>query len=303
MDYLLQRLLEEEGGRVATYSREIGMRWQHVMRAPAGVRMKRKRSPSRDSSVSSGSSTSRGGGEGVTPKSKKKKHYQAPYYVGPNVRKQREASTSRGRGVSREASASMGSSTDKSTSRGSSTDRSTSRGRGVSMEASTSRVRGASTSSSDEEEEHEAQQAAWVNLRTYMANQLEQNMEVHVVGALLRRVKEYLMSVHLLAELDRVNWGHRREQLFDMVYHGTVECHVGRMSQQLKTRICAQRCSPVRTSQVLCPAGSQGHSGTRLHYTFSSRGVRARQVPHPLLHPPMKKTSRGKRSMQQQQRV
>ncbi|KAF5834278.1 hypothetical protein DUNSADRAFT_9145 [Dunaliella salina] len=125
-----------------------------------------------------------------------------------------------------EANASRGSSTDKSTSRGSSTDRSTSRGRGVSMEAS--------TSSSDEEEEHEGRQAAWVNLRTNMANQLEQNMEVHVQGALLRRVKEYLMSVHYLTELDCVNWGHSK-QLFDTVDHGTVERHAGSMSQQLKT--------------------------------------------------------------------
>jgi len=70
-----------------------------------------------------------------------------------------------------------------------------------------------------------------MNARTYFAVQLQQNLEVHVQGALLRRVKEYLHCVQL--PLEDNGWQESRQELFEMVVHGTVEAHVQDMSPAL----------------------------------------------------------------------
>ncbi|KAF5830526.1 hypothetical protein DUNSADRAFT_14377 [Dunaliella salina] len=79
--------------------------------------------------------------------------------------------------------------------------------------------------------EGEGRESGWVNTRYHMANQLQQNLEVHVRGALLTRVREYLHSVQLPGG-DEGAWGSHRDQLFKMVVHGRVD---DRMSVELKT--------------------------------------------------------------------
>mmetsp|Transcript_10549 Transcript_10549/g.28849 ORF Transcript_10549/g.28849 Transcript_10549/m.28849 type:complete len:761 (-) Transcript_10549:4853-7135(-) len=80
---------------------------------------------------------------------------------------------------------------------------------------------------------HEGRESGWVNARYYIANQLQQNLEVHVQSGLLSRVEDYLQSVRLDGRDARV-WGSQegRQRLFKMVVDGNM---VDNMSTPLKT--------------------------------------------------------------------